>query len=57
MDPDNLVIKLILKGRGESGGGGGSIFKHYDDKNHKPPSTRYTSLQMDTVEISLLTHE
>lgn len=30
-------------------GGGGSIFKHYDDKNHKPPSTRYTSVQMDTV--------
>lgn len=45
MDPDNLVIKLILNG-GEWGGG--SIFKHYDDKNHKPPSTRYTSVQMDS---------
>lgn len=52
MDPDNLVIKLILKGVRGKGGRGGSIFKHYDDdkkKNHKPPSTRYTSLQMDTV--------
>lgn len=46
MDPDNLVIKLILNGGGEWGGG--SIFKHYDDKNHKPPSTRYTSVQMDS---------
>lgn len=44
--PRQLGNQAYFKG---ARGGGGSIFKHYDDKNHKPPSTRYTSLQTDTV--------
>lgn len=44
--PRQLGNQAYFKWGGEWGGG--SIFKHYDDKNHKPPSTRYTSVQMDS---------